>query len=102
MISEGRPRVANYVGNGLEHHENGINNIRAVACLGGLCGAVDIEGGDPWPESMGGRDLTLYHELPLRDRKPIGADKYPVLYDLRQECHTMTAMDYMLGKGSIP
>jgi len=102
MISENRPKIAHYVGNGLEHHENGINNIRAVACLGGLCGALDIEGGDPWPETMGGRDLTLYHELPLLDQKPIGADKFPVLYQLRRECHTMLAMDYMLGNGDYP
>ncbi len=92
----------NYVGNGLEHHENGINNIRAVACLGGLCGAVDIQGGDPWPEGMGGRALTLYDELPLFHLKPIGADRYPVLYQLRQECHTMTAMDFMLDRGEYP
>lgn len=102
MIIQNMPRVINYVGNGLEHHENGINNIRTVACLGGLCGAVDIEGGDTWPEGMGGRKLTLYDELPLLDQKPIGLDKYPVLYKYRQECHTMTAMDYMLGKGEYP
>jgi len=102
MIVQGMPRVIHYVGNGLEHHENGVNNIRTVACLGGLCGAVDIKGGDPWTEGMGGRTLTLYQELPLLDQKPVGADKYPVLYQYRQECHTMTAMDYMLGKGEYP
>jgi anaerobic selenocysteine-containing dehydrogenase len=102
MIIQNMPRVINYVGNGLEHHENGINNIRTVACLGGLCGAIDIKGGDTWPEGMGGRKLTLYDELPLIDQKPIGSDKYPVLYQFRQECHTMTAMDYMLGKGEYP
>ena len=36
MIGQNAPNVINYVGNGLEHHENGINNIRAVACLDGL------------------------------------------------------------------
>jgi len=102
MFVKNRPKISQYVGNGLEHHENGINNIRAVACLGGLCGAIDIEGGDPWPESMGGRDLTLYQELPLLDQKPIGAETFPVLYQLRQECHTMLAMDYMLGRGAYP
>ncbi len=102
MIIQNMPRVINYVGNGLEHHENGINNIRTVACLGGLCGALDIRGGDIWPEGMGGRKLTLYDELPLVDQKPIGADKYPVLYQFRQECHTMTAMDYILGRGAYP
>jgi anaerobic selenocysteine-containing dehydrogenase len=102
LIIQNMPRIINYVGNGLEHHENGINNIRAVACLGGLCGAIDIRGGDTWPEGMGGRELTLYDELPLTDQKPIGADKYPVLYHFRRECHTMTAMDHILGKGEYP
>lgn len=102
MIVQGMPRVINYVGNGLEHHENGIHNIRTVVCLGGLCGAVDTKGGDTWPEGMGGQKLTLYDELPLLDQKPIGLDKYPVLYQFRQECHTMTAMDYMLGNGAYP
>jgi anaerobic selenocysteine-containing dehydrogenase len=102
MIARCRPRIVNYVGNGLEHHENGINNIRAIACLNGLCGAVDIEGGDPWPEGMGGRTLTLYDELPLLDQGPIGAGKYPALYQLRQECHTMLAMEYILGRGDYP
>jgi len=102
LIAQCRPRVVNYVGNGLEHHENGINNIRAVACLSGLCGALDARGGDPWPEGMGGRILTLYDELPLSDQKPVGADRFPVLYQLRQECHTMTAMEYMLGRGEYP
>jgi anaerobic selenocysteine-containing dehydrogenase len=45
------------------------------------------------------RKLTLYDQLPLLDQKPIGADKFPVLYDRRKECHSMTAMDYMLGDG---
>ena len=51
---------------------------------------------------MGGRSLTLYDELPLFEEKPIGADKFPVLYQFRKECHTMLAMDYMLGKGEYP
>ena len=46
--------------------------------------------------------LTLYDELPLDGEKPIGADRFPVLYDLRKECHSMTAMDYMLGNGDYP
>ena len=38
------PRVAAYVGNGLEHHENGVNNIRAIAMLDGLLGTLDRDG----------------------------------------------------------
>lgn len=102
IIIKSLPRVTNYVGVSLEHQDNGLNNVRAIACLGGLCGAVDIKGGDLWPEGMGERDLNLYDELSLLDQKPVGADKFPVLYDLVKDCHTMTGIDYILGKGEYP
>jgi anaerobic selenocysteine-containing dehydrogenase len=44
----------------------------------------------------------LYEEIPLSDREPIGADRFPVLYRYRKQCHSMTAMDYMLGQGKYP
>jgi len=95
-------RVANYVGNGPEHHENGINNIRAMACLDALTGSLDEIGGNLMAEPMGLRDLTLYEEIPLRHLEPIGADRFPVLYDFRQECHTMTAMNVILSADPYP
>lgn len=97
-----RPKVSIYAGNGLEHHENGINNIRAIACLDGLLGNFDHEGGNFNAEKPKFRDLTLYDEIPLRHLQPIGSDKYPVLYDVRQECHTMTAMDTILNEKPYP
>ena len=96
------PRVAVYVGNGLEHHENGVNNIRAIAMLDGLLGSVDVEGGNRYGEGLGLRDLTLYEERPLRHLGPLGADRFPVLYDLRHECHTMTALQTMLDGVPYP
>jgi anaerobic selenocysteine-containing dehydrogenase len=102
LICINRPKVSLYVGAGLEHHENGVNNIRALAILSCLCGALDIECGFSWPETLERRDLTLYKEIPLENEKPIGADLFPVMYDIRKECHTMTAMDYMLGNGEYP
>jgi anaerobic selenocysteine-containing dehydrogenase len=75
---------------------------RTIACLAALCGALDIKGGFTWPEAMGERKLSLCDEISLRDQMPIGADKFPALYDYRWECHTMTAMDYMLGNGEYP
>ncbi|MEW5815756.1 MAG: molybdopterin dinucleotide binding domain-containing protein [Spirochaetota bacterium] len=79
-----------------------MNTVRSIACLGALCGAVDIQGGDLWPEKMGERDLNLYAELPLTDQEPVGAGKFPVLYKFTRDCHTMTAMDYMLGNSGYP
>ncbi len=102
LIGQSRPKVAQYVGNGLEHHENGINNIRAVACLDGLAGNLDEEGGSFMSEGPGLKELTLYHEKPLLHLAPIGADKYPVLYDFRQECHSMTGMNTLLTEKPYP
>jgi len=102
LIARQRPKVVLYPGTGLEHQANGVNNLRVMAALEALVGALDIRGGTTWRESMGGRSLTLYEEFPLRDQRPIGADRFPVLYDLRRECHTLTAMDYMLGQGDYP
>lgn len=99
MIIKYRPRLSIFPGTGLEHYENGVNNVRTLASLSCLAGALDISCGLFWPEEMERRKLTLYDELPLLDQKPIGADKFPVLYDRRKECHSMTAMDYMLGNG---
>jgi anaerobic selenocysteine-containing dehydrogenase len=102
LIAAGMPRSINYVGVSLEHQENGVNAVRAIACLGGLIGAVDRRGGDPWPEALGERSLTLYDERPLADQQPIGAADYPVLYDFYRECNTMKAVEAMLGAGPYP
>ncbi len=96
------PRVAVYVGNGPEHHENGINNIRAVACLDAILGALDREGGNRLVEGFKANHLTLYDEIPLEHLGPIGADRFPVLYGFRQECHTMTGINTILSGEPYP
>jgi anaerobic selenocysteine-containing dehydrogenase len=102
LLAKSSPAVVNYVGNGLEHHENGINNIRAVAYLDALLGALDRPGGNRLAEGFRTNRLTLYEEKPLRALSPIGADRFPVLYGMRQECHTMTAMDTILSGKPYP
>jgi formate dehydrogenase (coenzyme F420) alpha subunit len=102
LIMDNRPKISFYMGAGLEHHDNGVDNIRALVILSCITGAFDMDCGLFWPEDMPRNSLTLYDEIPLESEKPIGADRFPVLYDLRKECHTMTAMDYMLGKGEYP
>ncbi|MCP4691018.1 MAG: molybdopterin-dependent oxidoreductase [Desulfobacterales bacterium] len=76
--------------------------MRAIACLTALCGAVDRPGGDVWPLPPSILDLSLYEALPLDHLRPIGRDRFPALYDFRKQCHALTAMDYMLGRGEHP
>ena len=42
-------------------------------------------------------ELTLYKEKPLMELDPIGAKKFPVLYEMRQECHTGMLMDQIIS-----
>ncbi len=102
LIIQNRPNVSFYMGAGLEHHDNGVDNIRALVVLSCLTGGLDTASGLGWPVSMPRNKLTLYDQLPLDTEKPIGADCFPVLYDIRKESHTMTAMEYMLGRGAYP
>jgi anaerobic selenocysteine-containing dehydrogenase len=102
LLIKYRPGVSIYPGAGLEHHENGVNCIRAFTILACLCGALGLPTGLFRPELLGIRKLVPSDDMQPDDPGPIGADKFPALYDLRRECHTMTAMDYMLGKGAYP
>jgi formate dehydrogenase (coenzyme F420) alpha subunit len=102
LIAQRAPAVVNYVGNGLEHHENGVNNIRAVACITGLIGAFDVKGGSYFKDSLETQNLRLYTEIPLIHLDPIGAKEFPVLYDMVKECHTMTAMNTFINEEPYP
>jgi len=94
--------VALYVGNGLEHHENGVQNIRAIVALNALLGTPGRRGGALFPAPLPLRSLTLYDERPLTELKPLGADRFPVLYQARQECHTMTALHAVVSGEPYP
>lgn len=101
-IRDSMPRTGIVVGNGFEHHENGVNSIRAVTCIDGLIGSVDQKGGKYLPVGLNLRYLPLYDEKPLKELEPLGADKFPVLYDFRHECHTMTLMNTILSGEPYP
>jgi len=102
MMHLSSPKVSNYVGNGLEHYQNGLNNVRAISCLDVLTGSFDEKGGNILTESLGANDLALYNEVPLDHLEPIGAKKFPVLYKLRHENNTMTALDTMISDDPYP
>ncbi|MDP6855225.1 MAG: molybdopterin-dependent oxidoreductase, partial [Arenicellales bacterium] len=45
MIHQAAPRLAQYVGCGVELYDNGIDTIRAIAYLIALSGSLDVKGG---------------------------------------------------------
>lgn len=101
-ISKARPRLASWPGCGLEHHVNGVNNIRTITMIDALAGAIDIEGGMRIPMNFNLNELTLYKEKPLTELGPIGAKRFPVLYEMRKECHTGMLMDQIISGKPYP
>lgn len=101
-IAAARPRIASWAGCGLEHHVNGVNNIRTITMIDALAGATDRKGGMRIPMSFGLPELTLYKEKPLMELGPIGAERFPVLYEMRQECHTGMLMDQIISGKPYP
>jgi len=100
-IAESAPHVTYRVGVGPEHHDNGFNNIRAIACIGALCGCTDRPGGDMLEEPPALNSLVADVQGNVEE-KPIGAEEYPVFYNHRREGHSIRAMDAMLENEPYP
>jgi len=101
-ITKARPRLASWVGCGIEHQINGVNNIRAITMIDALAGATDRKGGMRTPMGFNLPDLTLYEKKPLLELDPIGAKRFPVIYEMRHECHTLMLMDQILSGKPYP
>ncbi len=102
MMLRNIPQIINYIGLSLEHQTNGFNTIRAIACLSALCGAIDIKGGEPWDEKICVNSLRLSDDGQFRDMEPAGYNKFPLFCDVMRESHSLSGMDYMLGRGEYP
>lgn len=102
MIAKSAPRATYRVGVGLEHHGNGFNNIRAIACIGALLGCTDSPGGDRLEETPSLNSLTQDLQDRVEGMNPIGAKEYPIFYENCKEGHSISAMDAMLEGKPYP
>ncbi|MEK6193852.1 MAG: molybdopterin-dependent oxidoreductase, partial [Deltaproteobacteria bacterium] len=102
MVLQSLPRCVSFPGISLEHQVNGFNTIRAIASLSALCGALDIEGGEPWNKEIRVNDLNPLDKEQFNTMGPAGYARYPLFYEVMQKCHSIPGIDYMLGKGDYP
>jgi anaerobic selenocysteine-containing dehydrogenase len=102
LMVQSLPRCASFPGISLEHQVNGFNTIRAIASLSALCGALDIEGGEPWNKEIRVNNLNPLDKEQFNTMGPAGYARYPLFYEVMQKCHSIPGIDYMLGKGDYP
>jgi anaerobic selenocysteine-containing dehydrogenase len=72
---------------GLEYSNSGVQAIRAVLILQALAGHLDVPGGKLFKMRDRLRHNRLLTDPPVNARKPIGADEYPIYYEVRKEAH---------------
>ena len=101
LYREAVPNVTSWCGTGLEHQTNGVNNVRSVAYIDSLIGAIDVPGGMVTLDGFGASHLPIELDEKLVDLA-IGKKEYPVLYGMRGECHTLLLMDQILSEKPYP
>ncbi len=72
---------------GLEYSNSGVQAIRAVLTLQALAGHLDVPGGKLFKMRHRLQLNRLLTSPPLNARRPIGADKYPIYHEVRNEAH---------------
>ena len=102
MMLQSLPRCVSFTGISLEHQTNGFNTIRAIASLSALCGAIDIQGGEPWNGDIQVNPLNPLSDRQFKEMAPAGYARYPLFYDVMRKCHSLPGIDCMLGKGEYP
>jgi len=102
MMLQSLPRCVSFPGISLEHQPNGFNTIRAIASLSALCGAIDIQGGEPWNKNIRVNSLNPISGQQFKEMNPAGYARYPLFYEVMQKCHSIPGIDHMLGKGKYP
>ncbi|MGD9235889.1 MAG: molybdopterin-dependent oxidoreductase [Desulfobacterales bacterium] len=77
-----------FTGNGLEHHNHGVNTTRLLAILKAVSGNLDIPGGDIFTPRPALKDITS--PLPEPSAAPIGSAKYALFCQARREAHALS------------
>lgn len=72
---------------GLEYSNSGVQAIRAMISLQALAGHLDVPGGKLFKMPNRLKLNRLLTEPPQSVHKPIGADEYPIYYEVRKEAH---------------
>jgi anaerobic selenocysteine-containing dehydrogenase len=89
-----------HLGNGLEHHSNGVNTSRLIAIMKAITGNLDVPGGDLFTPRPSLLDMTM--PLPRPSEPAVGSEKFPVFCQMRKEGHAFALPEAILEERPYP
>lgn len=88
-------------GNGLEHHTNTVQTLRALSLLLAITGNIDVPGGNTFltplffnPEPPEG--------MPVPEGSPIGTAEHPLFVSMINQAHALVVMEKILDTADSP
>jgi anaerobic selenocysteine-containing dehydrogenase len=87
---------------GLEYSNSGVQAIRAVWTLQALAGHLDVPGGKLFKMRDRLQLNRILTEPPPDSPKPIGANEYPLYYEVRKEAHAVMLPRAILDSEPYP
>lgn len=112
LLSEKKP-FAVWEGLGIEHHQNGVQTVRAVTCIAALCASIDVPGGLELVHRPGARffeePLPQLYRLstpepvpPPVQALPIGYEEHPLYEVYNRQAQGMRLADAILEDRPYP
>lgn len=87
---------------GLEYSNSGVQAIRAVWTLQAIAGHLDVQGGKLFKMPNRLQLNRILTPLPVEAPKPVGADQYPMYYEVRKEAHAALLPQAILEDDPYP
>ncbi len=87
---------------GLEYSNSGVQAIRAVWTLQAIAGHLDVPGGKVFKMPNRLQLNRILTPLPVEAPKPVGADEYPLYYEVRKEAHAALLPQSILEDDPYP
>ncbi len=88
-------------GNGLEHHTNTVQTLRALSLLLSITGNIDVKGGNTFlsPVFFNPEEPEV---IPAPTASPIGMDEHPMFVSMINQAQALVVIEKMAAEGDSP